>query len=137
MDGTFCFVDIAGFTALTETHGAVAAADLVEKFVAMVKDVLHGDGEMVDVTGDAVFVVAKEPDAALEFLSRLRAAEKNQPPTPVIIITSHDLAGAEQDDLDRYRALHMNKSELTRSTLQGQISLALRDTRSETRLTAG
>ena len=26
MEGTFCFVDLAGFTALTEAHGAEAAA---------------------------------------------------------------------------------------------------------------
>ena len=73
----------------------------------------------------------------LEFLSRLRAAEKNQAPTPIIIITAQELAGSEQSDLDRYRALRMSKSALTRSTLQAQISLALRDTRSEARLTGG
>ena len=64
----------------------------------------------------------------LEFLTRLRASEQNQSPTPVIIVTSHDLAGSEQCDLERYRALRINKSVLTRAALQAQISLALRDT---------
>jgi signal transduction histidine kinase/CheY-like chemotaxis protein len=64
----------------------------------------------------------------LEFLTRLRASEQNQPPTPVIIVTSHDLGSSEQNDLERYRALRINKSVLTRAALQAQISLALRDT---------
>ncbi len=73
----------------------------------------------------------------LEFLTRLRAAEHNQIPTPVIIVTSHDLAGSELAELDRYRALRISKSTLTRSALQAQISIALRDTRPEARAVGG
>ena len=73
----------------------------------------------------------------LEFLTRLRAGEQDQPPTPVIIVTSQDLEGHEQSDLDRYRALRISKSALTRSALQAQISVALRDTRSVARLAGG
>jgi signal transduction histidine kinase/DNA-binding response OmpR family regulator len=73
----------------------------------------------------------------LEFLTRLRAGEQDQPPTPVIIVTSQDLEGHEQSDLERYRALRISKSALTRTALQAQISLALRDTRSVARLAGG
>lgn len=75
----------------------------------------------------------------LEFLTRLRASEQDQDqdPTPVIIVTAQDLAGHEQSDLERYRALRINKSALTRTALQAQISLALRDTRSVARLAGG
>ena len=73
----------------------------------------------------------------LEFLTRLRAAEQNQAPTPVIIVTAQDLAGQEQSDLERYRALRISKSALTRAALQAQISLALRDTRAVARLAGG
>ena len=73
----------------------------------------------------------------LEFLSRLRAAEHNQAPTPVIIVTAQDLAGHEQSDLERYRALRISKSALTRASLQAQISLALRDTRAVARQAGG
>ena len=69
----------------------------------------------------------------LEFLTRLRASEQNQAPTPVIIVTAQDLAGHEQGDLERYRALRISKSALTRTALQAQISLALRDTRAVAR----
>lgn len=73
----------------------------------------------------------------LEFLTRLRASEQNQAPTPVIVVTAQDLAGHEQDDLERYRALRISKSALTRTALQAQISLALRDTRAVARLVGG
>ena len=73
----------------------------------------------------------------LEFLTRLRAAEHNQIPTPVIVVTSQDLAGDELAELDRHRALRISKSALTRSALQAQISLALRDTRPEARAAGG
>lgn len=32
VEATFCFVDLAGFTALTEAHGDDAAADLIARF---------------------------------------------------------------------------------------------------------
>ena len=73
----------------------------------------------------------------LEFLTRLRAAEQNQPQTPVIIVTAAELAGTEQSDVERYRALRISKSSLTRTALQDQISLALRDTRGAVRAAGG
>lgn len=70
----------------------------------------------------------------LEFLTRLRASEQNQAPTPVIIVTAQDLAGHEQTDVERYQALRISKSALTRTALQAQISLALRDARAVARV---
>jgi hypothetical protein len=40
LSATFCFVDVAGFTALTEAHGDHAAAHLVERFETLVKNAL-------------------------------------------------------------------------------------------------
>ena len=34
-EATFCIVDIAGYTALTDTHGEQAAADLVDDFAGL------------------------------------------------------------------------------------------------------
>ena len=38
IEATFCFVDIAGYTALTDTHGERAAADLVDDFAGIGPD---------------------------------------------------------------------------------------------------
>ncbi len=36
IEATFCFVDVAGFTALTEAHGDLAAADIIGRFAELV-----------------------------------------------------------------------------------------------------
>jgi len=36
MQGTFGFVDLAGFSALTETHGDQTAVDLATRFTSLV-----------------------------------------------------------------------------------------------------
>lgn len=54
---TFLFADLAGYTALTETHGDERAADLAEEFFAVVRGIL-GDyhAEEVKTIGDAVML---------------------------------------------------------------------------------
>jgi adenylate cyclase len=71
MESTFVFVDLAGFTALTEAHGGGAAADLVERFTELVDGALAGDAERVRTIGDAVFLVAPRPALALRLLGRV------------------------------------------------------------------
>ena len=35
--------DLSGYTALTETHGSVAAADIIDRYIAIVENCLVGD----------------------------------------------------------------------------------------------
>lgn len=62
---TFLFADLAGYTALTETHGDERAADLVAEFFAVVRGLLADYGaEEVKTVGDAVMLrVADAADA--------------------------------------------------------------------------
>lgn len=78
MEGTFGFVDLAGFSALTEAHGDEAAADLALQFTRLVMEALAGDGRLVKTIGDAVLVVYPTPSQAVQFISRLwqRAAQE-------------------------------------------------------------
>ena len=84
MEATFCFIDIAGFTALTETHGASTAADLVERFVAIAEDALQRQGSIVDRAGDALFVITPQPDQAVGFVSRLVARALGEADFPML-----------------------------------------------------
>ena len=83
MEGTFCFIDMAGFTALTEAHGDETAADLVERFVGLVRKA--GDetnARLVASIGDGAFVVADRPEDGVHFVTslfRLAAAEADFP----------------------------------------------------------
>lgn len=57
--------DLSGYTALTETHGASSAADLIDKYLEIVHDSLVGDSELKERTGDAVMIVSASPDFLL------------------------------------------------------------------------
>jgi class 3 adenylate cyclase len=65
--GTFVFADLAGFTALTETHGDEEAVMLVEEFSDAVEAELPAvRGEHVKTIGDALMLRIPEPaDAVL------------------------------------------------------------------------
>ena len=54
MEGTFCFVDMAGFTALTEAHGDEAAARLAVRLSELVQSALSDQGRIVKSIGDAI-----------------------------------------------------------------------------------
>ena len=62
------FVDLAGFTALTETHGDVEAADLVERFVGIVTDSLGAGDRIIKSIGDAVMLTSPTVSAAVRLV---------------------------------------------------------------------
>jgi len=57
--------DLTGYTALTETHGAVSAADLIDRYLDIVEDCLVGDSRLTERTGDEVMIVSASPDHLL------------------------------------------------------------------------
>jgi len=84
MNTTFCFVDLEGFSALTETHGDQAAADLVERFVVLVEAALRDTGRLVKTIGDAVLVTIVSPDHAVGFMQRLCTTAAAEAGFPVL-----------------------------------------------------
>ena len=68
---TFCFVDIAGYTALTDTHGENAAADLVDDFTGMVSRAVAPHGKVQELAGDNAFLVFPDPPSAMLAITRL------------------------------------------------------------------
>jgi len=61
IEATFCFVDIAGYTSLTDTHGEFAAADLVDEFCELIRTSIHPSGQFQSLTGDCAFLVFPDP----------------------------------------------------------------------------
>ncbi len=57
--------DLSGYTALTETHGAVSAANLIDRYVEIVEKCLVGDSRVKERTGDEVMIVSASPDHLL------------------------------------------------------------------------
>lgn len=63
----FAFVDLAGFTALTEEHGDAASARLASELARMVDTVaVDAGGQPVKWLGDGVMVHFRDPAAAVE-----------------------------------------------------------------------
>jgi adenylate cyclase len=84
MQATFCFIDLEGFSALTEAHGDQAAADLVEPFTSLVEVALRDSGRLVKTIGDAAFVTLADPDEAVAFIRRVCDAARAEVGLPVL-----------------------------------------------------
>lgn len=65
--------DLSGYTALTETHGAKIAADLIDKYIHIAKNCLVGDSKLHQRTGDEIMFVSDYPDNLLATALNLEA----------------------------------------------------------------
>lgn len=57
--------DLSGYTALTETHGAIAAADIVDRYLSIVSNCLVGESRLHERTGDEVMIISPSADHLL------------------------------------------------------------------------
>lgn len=73
-EATFGFVDLAGFTALTEAHGDAEAVALLDRFEAITTGALGPEDRLVKTIGDAVMLAFAGPDAAIAATTRLFVA---------------------------------------------------------------
>ena len=94
---TFIFADIAGFTALTEAHGDLEAAELVVDFARAVRAELRSDpGAYVKTIGDAVMLRIASPAEAVRL--GLRIIEGFMwDPAPVVRVGLHHGPAVERD----------------------------------------
>jgi adenylate cyclase len=84
IEATFCFVDIAGYTALTDTHGGNAAADLVDEFRGLLRDHVEPFGTLQELIGDCAFVVFPDALAAMKALSALYESIADRRNFPIV-----------------------------------------------------
>jgi adenylate cyclase len=61
-DVAILIADLSGYTALTETHGASGAADLIDIFMEIVNNCLVGDSYLHQRTGDEVLIISTSAD---------------------------------------------------------------------------
>lgn len=57
--------DLTGYSALTETHGAISAADMIDSYVHIVENSLAGDCYLHETTGDEVMIVSSSAEYLL------------------------------------------------------------------------
>lgn len=63
--------DLTGYTALTETHGAGGAADMIDNYLDIVNDSLVGESYLHEQTGDEVMIVSASADHLLATAQKL------------------------------------------------------------------
>ncbi len=73
-DRTFLFADLAGFTALTEAHGDMDAADVAARFTALARASLDPNSSLVKTIGDEAMIVSRDPVSATRTALHLAAA---------------------------------------------------------------
>lgn len=72
--------DLSGYTALTEAHGPFTAADMIDKYVAIVKESLVGETQLHQCIGDEVLIVSSSPDSMIStaiMLMKRSCTERN------------------------------------------------------------
>jgi len=57
--------DLSGYTALTETHGASMAADMIDRYLQMVEKSMVGNCHLHERTGDEIMIISEVPDHLL------------------------------------------------------------------------
>jgi class 3 adenylate cyclase/YHS domain-containing protein len=74
-EATFAFIDLAGFTALTEAHGDAEAVNVIRAFRDRVQHNLRPGDLLVKTIGDAVMLTFPNPRRAVEALRALLGNE--------------------------------------------------------------
>jgi class 3 adenylate cyclase len=76
------FADLAGFTALTEAHGDVLAADIAERLVSVTNSVMATGDRLVKDIGDAVLLTSTDAASGISLVLRLFDACDADPQFP-------------------------------------------------------
>ena len=79
IDRTLMIADLAGYTALTETHGAMHASEVVLRFGRMAEESLEPGVVIVDRIGDQVLCAGGDTQAVLRTLLRLCLRVEREP----------------------------------------------------------
>ncbi len=69
------FLDIEGYTTITETLGATAANDIVEKYFSVFIDAIYeNNGDVMETAGDSLMVLFLSEDKTTNALEAVRSA---------------------------------------------------------------
>ena len=80
---TVAFIDLAGFSAIADVYGDVAAMSVLEGFEKMVGEALSGHQRPLKWIGDEAMLAFPEPDTAIRTLGTLLQACRNEPRLPL------------------------------------------------------
>lgn len=100
---TVAFVDLAGFSAITDVYGDASAIGVLGRFEELVSEALGGLGPPIKWIGDEAMLGFPDPATALQVLGRLIPACRSEPRIPLtrtglnhgpVLRRSNDLFGS-------------------------------------------
>jgi adenylate cyclase len=80
---TVAFVDLAGFSAITDVYGDASAIAVLGRFEELVREALGGVGPPIKWIGDEAMFGFPDPATALQVLGRLLPACRSEPRIPL------------------------------------------------------
>lgn len=96
-DVVLLIADLSGYTAFTEAHGALEAANIVTRYVEIAHGVLQSGVRVVERVGDELLIVAEEVVSAVRTANGLREAVEREPLFPMVRAGLHAGRVLEQD----------------------------------------
>ena len=102
----FVIADLSGYSALTEVHGGKSAAEVAERYIEIVHEVLKPEVSLVERVGDEVLLVSSNATAAVETAIQLHMAIDLEPLFPTTHIGIH--AGEAYVQKKRYYGTALN-----------------------------
>jgi adenylate cyclase len=97
VQATFCFVDLAGFTALTEAQGDEDAADVATRFAELTRSALARGDRLVKTIGDAVLVTCPDASSGVALVERMLVEAASEPLFPALRAGLHHGEAVERD----------------------------------------
>ena len=89
--------DLSGYTALTEAHGNITAAKVVNRYIEIVNEVLHRDARLLERVGDEVIIVGKNVKSIIKTALALVHKIELEPLFPVVHAGIHAGRVLEQE----------------------------------------
>jgi adenylate cyclase len=111
---TVAFVDLAGFSAITDVYGDASAIAVLGRFEELVREALGGVGPPIKWIGDEAMFGFPDPAIALQVLGRLLPACRSEPRIPLtrtalnhgpVLRRANDLFGSTVNVAARIAAL--------------------------------
>ena len=121
LHATFAFVDLAGFTAVTEAHGDRTAVGILRAFRSRVEEVLRPGDELVKTIGDAVMLRFPTTHAAVAALQELLRREISTPEAVLLPRAGAHHGRAVEIDGDYYGAAVNLASRVAGCAQPGQL----------------
>jgi adenylate cyclase len=125
VEATFGFIDLEGFTALTEAQGDDDAADVATKFAELTRSALAPGDRLVKTIGDAVLVTSPNADAGVALVERLLTDAAQEAGFPALRAGLHH-GGAVLRDGDVFGAAVNLAARVAAEANAGEV-LAARD----------